>query len=387
MEAETVTDSLLETANPATEVFSVISDDGSRDPATDPGLDAQKLLHIYRSMVELRAADERCMQLQRTGRIGFYVPHGGEEAAQIGIAAALRDEDWIFPSYRNQGILTLRGTELNHMIAQLYGNHLDLSKGRQMPNHYAFAAQRFVSISSPIGTQIVQATGTAMAMRIKGSDLVTATWFGDGSTSSSDFHTGLNFAGVFKAPVVFVCTNNGWAISMPLEKQTASETLAVKAQAYGMPGIRVDGNDALACYAVMRDAAERARAGQGPTLIEAVTFRMGPHTSSDDPSRYRDPALSEEWGLKDPIKRLERVLEADGILAPGEAEKIYDQAKEKIQASVDAMEPEPAPDPDTIFEDVYEESTAQLLEQRDELRAEIEASRGQEAEDEGQFPL
>ncbi len=381
-----MTDTTLEAARGTDDdVITVIREDGSRDAANDPGLGEELLLDLYRCMVLLRASDEKCMQLQRSGRIGFYVPHGGEEAAQIGTAAAMRETDWIFPSYRAQGILLLRGASLEDMMAQLYGNRLDLSKGRQMPNHYAFAAQRFVSISSPIGTQIIQATGAAQAAKIQKHDTVVATLFGDGSTSSNDFHTGLNFAGVWKSPCIFICTNNGWAISMPLEQQTASETIAIKAQAYGMPGVRVDGNDVLACYAVMREACERARTGGGPTLIEAVTYRMGPHTSSDDPTRYRAEELVAPWRRRDPIERFEKMLEQEGLLAAGEADEMKKEAGDVVASAIAAVEKEPNPTIETMFEDVFEQHTPQLLEQLEELRAEQAGGTGET--EEFHFPL
>src|SRR5437870_2533796 len=260
---------------------------------------------MYRAMLSTRLFDTRGMNLQRQGRIGFFVPSLGQEASQIGTAYAAAKEDWIYPSYRTHSIALLRGVPLRTLYDQLYGNAADLAKGRQMPNHFSLRSANLVSISSPIGTQITQAAGTARAAQIRGDKLCVWVYFGEGGTSEGEFHSGMNFAGVWKAPCVFVCENNHWAISVPEEKQTASATFADKAVAYGMPGVRVDGNDVLAVYQASREARRRALSGAGPTLIETVTFRMGPHSSSDDPKRYQAAELLESWKKKDPILRFQ----------------------------------------------------------------------------------
>src|SRR5690606_17028405 len=214
---------------------------------------------------------------------------------------ALEAQDWVFPSYREPGVFLYRGAPMYKMLCNLWGNADDNAKGRQMPVHYSFADLKLFSISSPIATQVIQAVGAAMAGKIRKTGEVAITYFGDGGTSENDFHTGMTFAGVFKAPTIFICTNNQYAISVPLAKQCAQSNLVQKSMGYGMPGFAVDGNDILAVYAATKEAVERARRGDGPSFIEAVTLRMGPHSSSDDPTRYRDEKLYEAWKKRDPI--------------------------------------------------------------------------------------
>ncbi len=340
-------------------------------PKTGPAAELKDadLLALYKAMVVTRVTDERCLNLQRQGRIGFYVPSTGQEASVIGSAYAMRATDWIVPSYRETGAWLLRGFPVQDLINELYGNAADKTKGRQMPNHQSFAAGHMVSVSSPIGTQITQAVGVAMAAKIRKQDTVVLTYFGDGSTSSNDFHVGLNFGGVFKSPVVFFCQNNGWAITLPRERQTASETIAQKAVAYGFDGLRVDGNDVLAVYEVTRKAVDKARAGGGPTLIEAVTYRMGPHSTSDDPNRYREAAECEAWAKKDPIARFRRYLAERGLLTDPQDAAMREEAKETVNAAIVSAEKNGPPALETIFSDVYASLTPQLAAQRDELLA------------------
>jgi 2-oxoisovalerate dehydrogenase E1 component alpha subunit len=350
------------------EMLQVITENGSPSKHKAPSLSKPELLELYRVMVRTRMLDERAIQLQRQGRIGFYVPSTGQEGAHVGSAFALAKEDWVYPSYRDPGIALLRGASLLEMLHQCYGNAQDNTRGRQMPVHYSFKKSNFVSISSPIATQVVQAVGTAMAMKIKKDARVAMTFFGDGATSANDFHTGLNFAGVFAAPCVFVCENNGWAISVPLCGQTACATIAAKAEAYGMPGVRVDGNDVLAVYSAAKAAVDRARAGHGPTLIEAVTFRMGPHSSSDDPKRYRDPALCDAWKKKDPIDRFKQHLERKSVLTEALDRELREQCTAELEQAIEQAEKVGPPGVSTMFEDVYAAKTPQLVEQGEALR-------------------
>ncbi|HLU38621.1 MAG TPA: pyruvate dehydrogenase (acetyl-transferring) E1 component subunit alpha [Planctomycetota bacterium] len=366
-----------------TKLLSIIEKDGKAAKNKDPNLPVELLHKLYRTMVATRILDDRGLALQRQGRIGFYLQSKGQEASHVGSAAALRDSDWVFPAYRQPGVLLLRGASLDHVVNQWFGNAGDLGKGRQMPVHYTNRGIHFVSISSPIGTQISQAAGAGMAARRLKHDTVFMTYFGDGGTSSNDFHAGLNFAAVFKAPVVFVCENNQWAISVPLDKQMASESIAIKAEAYGMPGVRVDGNDVLAVYRVCKEAVERARAGDGPTLVETVTYRMGGHSSSDDPTRYRDPSSVEAWAQKDPIERMKRYLQQRGLWSEAFETEVQESAKAAIQEAVKRAEALPPPSPDSLFEDVYQNLTPQLEEQRRELLALGEQGK----EEEGAFPL
>ena len=271
----------------AMELMQVLSNEGIVDQKTEPSIPKEDLLRLYRIMLLNRQLDERMMKLQRQGRIGFYLQSMGEEATTVGTAYVLKPQDWIFPCYREPGAAFIRGFSVKDFVCQLIGNAGDPVKGRQMPNHYAFKAGNYTSISSPVGTQIPQAVGAAWAAKIKKDPVVVLVYFGEGATSEGDFHVGMNFAGVFKTPCILVCRNNGYAISVPRSRQTASESIAVKAKAYGFPGVRVDGNDILAVIKATQDAANRARSGEGPTLIEAVTYRQGAHSSSDDPRAYR----------------------------------------------------------------------------------------------------
>ena len=245
----------------------------------------ETLLRLYREMVRLRTLDERMMTLQRQGRVGFYGACTGQEAATLASAIALEQSDWIFPALREGGAMLLRGFPLVPYLCQIFGNAGDETKGRQMPSHMASRSVNQVSWSSCIGTQLPQAVGAAMAARIKGDRTVIAAYMGDGATSEGDFHVAMNFAGVFKAPVVFICQNNHWAISVPTAKQTASESIAIKAQAYGFSGAKLDGNDAVAVYLAVKEAVDKARTGGGPSLIECETYRIGAHSSSDDPTQ------------------------------------------------------------------------------------------------------
>ena len=319
-------------------------------------------------MVLARTLDERGVNLQRQGRIGFYAPMEGQEAAQVGCAWALSSKDWLVPAYRELAVALTRGVPLRQLVDQLYGSRADLTKGRQMPNHYGFAQYRFVTPSSPIGTQIVQAVGLALASRYKGENVVAVPFFGDGATSSNDFHAGLNFAGVYRAPVVFFCQNNQWAISLPRAKQTRSATLAMKADAYGFPGVQVDGNDFRAVYRAVREARERALKGEGPTLVEAVTYRMGPHSTSDDPGRYRSNEELAQWKRRDPIERLRLQLAQEGHLTEAEFEQMQEEARAEVARTIREAEVEPPPDPESLFDDVYRVPPSSLVEEREEFR-------------------
>ncbi|MCI4363465.1 MAG: thiamine pyrophosphate-dependent enzyme [Thermoplasmata archaeon] len=340
-------------------------------PTDDPPL--SDVLSAYRTMVVARVMDERCLTLQRQGRIGFYVPMQGQEAAQVACGWALNDEDWIFPAYREMGIALTRGVPVQLLINQFYGNSGDETKGRQMPNHYGFRRFRFVTASSPVGTQISHAVGAAMAARAHKDPIVTVSFFGDGTTSSNDFHAGLNFAGVFQAPTIFFCQNNQWAISLPREKQTRSATLAEKALAYGFPGVVVDGMDFRAVYRAVAEARARAISGGGPTLIEAQVYRLGPHSTSDDPRRYRSDAELAEWKEKDPVARLKHELRASEALTEENDQAIWDAAKQEVARAVEAAEKLPPVDPLTLFDDVYATRTPALERQRGELARELAA--------------
>jgi pyruvate dehydrogenase E1 component alpha subunit len=368
----------------SSDMLQIIGESGRAVDDADPGLEPELMVDMYRAMVRTRALDERMINLQRQGRIGFYVPSTGEEAAQVGSAMALDDGDWVFPSYRVPGLFLMRGAKVEDLVANCFGNEADLCKGRQMPVHYAFGDLRLVSISSPIGTHLIQAVGCAYGQKLRKDGGVSVAMFGDGGTSSNDFHSGLNFAGVWKAPCVFVCTNNQWAISVPLEKQTASETIAVKAEAYGMPGVRVDGNDVLAVYRACKDAYDLARSGGGPTLLELMSYRRGPHSSSDDPTRYRGEQ-AQEWMSRDPILRFRKYLERADLWSQAQEDAFQQQAKDSINASVKVAEKAAQPGLETMFTDVWAAVPPHLREQYEKLVA--DEGTGHEADPDAAFPL
>ena len=351
---------------------SVMREDGTAEP--EVALSDAELVRLYGLMLRERLLDERMVSLQRQGRIGFYIGSVGEEAAIFGSAAAMEARDWIFPCYREHGAALLRGMPLTTFVCQLLGNAGDPVKGHQMPCHEAWPAGRFASVSSPIATQIPHAVGVALAARLRRDDVVPLVYFGDGATSAEGFHVGLNFAGVLRAPVVLLCRNNGWAISVPVERQTAAETLAQKALAYGVAAERVDGNDLLAVHAATRRARARAAAGEGPTLIEAVTYRLEGHSTSDDPRVYRPEALVEPWRRRDPLLRLGAFLERRGALTEAARRALAEEAKEEIQRAVAEAEAlPPRPPLETLFADVYAEPLRQQREQLEELRAAVAA--------------
>jgi len=367
-----------------TDLLQVLRDDGTADPALEPKLDDKTLKEFYATMLLGRTVDNRMLSLQRQGRIGFYVPSTGQEGCQVGSASALVKDDWVFPAYREITAALWRGFPLRKLVAQFFGNSEDTSKGRQMPNHYGDKDVNFVSASSPVGTQIPQAVGAAWAMRMRNEAKVALVYFGDGATSQGDFHVGMNFAGVFKAPCVFFCQNNAWAISVPFEKQTASKTIRVKAEAYGFPGVRVDGNDVLACHAVTAAAVKRARSGQGPTLVEAVTYRLGPHSSSDDPTRYRQGEEVERWKLRDPIERFRRYLENRGVWTTAWQEELTAKFDREITDTVKSVELAPPPTFEEAFTDVYAEMPPHLRAQLEEFLKSGERRRPDES---SKFPL
>ncbi len=348
-------------------VVRVLRDDGTLDPAMDPHLSLEEVEHIYRYLQLTRTLDRRLTALQRQGRVGFHVGSLGEEAAIIGAAYALRDSDWVFPCYRELGAALVRGFELQTFMDNMFGNSNDTVKGRQMPDHYTCREKKFVSISSPVGTQITQATGFAWGAKIDGQDLATLVFFGDGATSTPEFHSGMNLAGVFKIPTIFFCRNNGWAISTPTERQTASETFAQKGEAYGVPGVRVDGNDLFAVVAVTRQAVARAEAGEGATLIEALTYRMGGHSTSDDPDAYRGHDQLAAWQARDPVERVRTYLESQGAWDDGKEAAMLSELDERFRHAVAVSESTSPPSLESMFDDVYATPPWNLVEQREQL--------------------
>ncbi len=353
----------------------------------DPGLSSAELLHAYRTLLTVRAFDEVCMKLQRSGRIGFSIPNRGIEAVSVGAASALDKSDWIFPSYRDFGMALYHGVQPLEMMHNMFGNGADAAKGRQMSVHFSFVKPiHFVSISSPIGTHLPQAVGAARAFQLRGEDRVCLASFGDGGTSSLGFHSALNFAGVWRAPVIFLCQNNGWAISCPSAKQTASESYAVKARAYGIEGVLVEGNDLLAVRDVTRQAVERARSGGGATLIEARTYRMGGHSTSDDPTRYVPAAELEAWEEKDPVRWFERYLARRELWDEGVRKRLEGEVLEEVDAAAKQAEKTPGPALETVFSDVYQDLPAHLRRQGQES-FDLAKRLGDPSAGDGAFPL
>lgn len=360
----------------------LLEDDGTVQKGKDPGLSPETLLILYEQMVQVREFDRRMLMLQRQGRIGFYGPILGQEAATVGSIAALEDRDWIFPALREGAAAMMRGLSLTEAINQLVGNGADRCKGRQMPCHYTYKEGNYYGMSSVIGTQISHAVGAAMAARIKGDDVVVLGYMGDGATSANDFHAGMNFAAVYRSPCVLFCQNNHWAISVPISKQSASETIAQKGKSYGMPYVRVDGNDVLAVYSATKEAAERARRGDGPTFVEAVTYRRLGHSSSDDPTRYRDEAEVRAWEEKDPIDRFRTYLEKRSLWDEDREVAFKEEIAARVNEAIAAAEANGPPDDETLITDVFADVPEPLKEQlRDVLALE---GRGV---NEGAFPL
>ncbi len=360
----------------------LLEDDGTIQKGKDPNLPKDVLLFLYEQMVQVREFDRRMLMLQRQGRIGFYGPILGQEAATVGSVAALEARDWIFPALREGAAAMMRGLSLTEAINQLIGNGADRCKGRQMPCHYTFKEGNYYGMSSVIGTQMSHAVGAAMAARIRGDDVVVLGYLGDGATSANDFHCGMNFAAVYQSPCVLFCQNNQWAISVPISKQSASETLAQKGKAYGMPYVRVDGNDVLAVYSVTKAAAERARSGQGPTFIEAVTYRRLGHSSSDDPTRYRDEAEVKAWEKKDPVDRFRTYLQKRGLWSEAQETSFKEGIAQRVNDAIAAAEKNGPPADETLITDVYGQVPQQL---KDQL-AEVLSLEGRRV-NEGAFPL
>jgi pyruvate dehydrogenase E1 component alpha subunit len=345
----------------AIEHLSILDSEGNLDAALEPDIPPSDLERMYRAMLLARRFDERMLRLQRQGRIGTFAPVKGQEAAQIGSVAALRPEDWVVPSFRETATMLWRGWPMEKILGFFSG---------RLEGGQSGADQHDLPIAIPVATQIPHAVGLAYAAQYRGDDVAVMVYFGDGATSEGDFHEALNFAGVWHVPVVFVCQNNQWAISIPLKKQTHARTIAQKALAYGFPGIQVDGNDLLAVYAAAREAVARARAGDGPTLIECVTYRLAMHTTADDPSRYRSEEEVRAWERKDPLTRFAAYLEKRALLKSGLEEAI----DAEIEAAVERFERAPPPDPLAMFDHAYADLPPHLQRQRDEMARRLAGS-------------
>lgn len=338
-----------------------------------PQLDAEILRDGLRAMMLTRVFDDRMLRVQRQGKTSFYMKSTGEEAVAVAQALALDDGDMLFPSYRQQGLLIARGHSLVDMMCQIFNNTRDRMKGRQLPIMYTVREKGFFSISGNLGTQYPQAVGWAMASAMRGDTRIAASWVGEGTTAEPDFHHALTFASVYQAPVVLNVVNNQYAISA-FQGIAGGEraTFAARAIGYGIPGLRVDGNDFLAVYAVTRWAAERARRNQGPTLIELFTYRADAHSTSDDPSAYRPQSECARWPLGDPIERLKRHLIGLGEWSEAQHEQLLAELDAKVRADLKEAESygtlsTPPDSPRTMFEDVFKEMPPHLVRQRQEM--------------------
>jgi pyruvate dehydrogenase E1 component alpha subunit len=330
-----------------------------------PEISDETIVDIYREMVLARHLDGRAVSLQRQGRMGTYPPLSGQEAAQVGSAYALDEPDWIFPSYREHAASTVRGMPLEQTLLYWMGN----ANGLDIPNDV-----RVFPIAVPIATQLLHAVGMAWASRLKGrSDEAFVAYFGDGATSEGDFHEAMNFAGVFDTPSVFFCNNNQWAISVPRDRQTASETLAQKASGYGFEGVKVDGMDPLAVYSVTKQAIQKAKNPDDdelrPTLIEAVQYRFGAHTTADDPSVYRDDEEVDDWRTKDPIARLEAFCRDRGLLDDERVTAINEAVRSQVAEAIEAAESTVRPGPEELFDHAYATPPPELERQYAALEA------------------
>lgn len=312
-------------------------------------------IRAFAAMVISRTLDKKIVSAQRQGRVGFYTPTMGQEALQIGASMALEKDDLVYGYYRDVPLMLHRGVPMEAIINQIMGNSADTAKGRQMPSHYSNKQFNFMSVQSPVASNLPPATGAAYALKYRKMKNLVLTTFGDGASSTPDFHAAMNMAAVFKLPVIFLCENNGWAISLPVERQTLVE-ISEKAAAYGMPGVKVDGMNFVEVYKTCKEAMRNARAGKGPTLIDALSYRMGPHSTSDDPSKYRKDDVT-EGSEKDPIVVAEKILIKMDYADDKLLEKIKSEAVKTVDEKFDACEKIPPPDPMTAFTGVYKKTS------------------------------
>jgi pyruvate dehydrogenase E1 component alpha subunit len=347
--------------------LSILDEDGHLDPELDPKIPEELLLRLHRSMLLARRFDERMLNLQRQGRIGTFGPIKGQEASQLGAVAVLQSDDWMVPSFREAAAEVWRGKSLESFLRYFAGYD---EGGAVEPG------RNDLPIAIPVGSQTLHAVGIGYGIQYRKQSQVVMTFFGDGATSEGDFHEAMNFASVFQLPVVFVCQNNHWAISIPRSRQTRSQTLAQKALAYGMPGIQVDGNDILAVYTAAREAVEHARSGGGPTMIECVTYRVAMHTTADDPKRYRSDEEVELWLRRDPIVRFQKYLKDKRLVDDDTIAALEQEIQAEIQAAVDRAEAtiQQKTDPLAMFDHHFAELPAHLIEQRQELGRELAAN-------------
>ncbi len=340
-----------------TAMLQILTPEG--DLVGEPPVDVERTVSLYQQMIEARAYDRKGMALQKQGRLATYAPFEGQEAAQIGAAAPLGDDDWVVATYRDAALMWAQGYPWELLFLGRVGDE----RGGSPPDHVPVLPP-----SITVGGHMVHAVGLAWAARLLGEERIALTSFGDGATSEGDFHEAMNFAAVFDTPCVFLCQNNGYAISLPREAQTRSETIAIKADAYGVPGVQVDGNDLFAVVSAVTTARQSALAGAGPTLIEAVTYRLGPHTTADDPKRYRPDDEPDPWRERDPLVRARRYLEAADAWDEESERAATDRATETMDRAIELAEATPDTAPDHVFEGMFAEMPPHLRQQLGEAR-------------------
>jgi pyruvate dehydrogenase E1 component alpha subunit len=344
--------------------LSILDEKGHLDKSLEPDIPEELLLKIHRVMLLTRRFDERLLNLQRQGRIGTFAPVKGQEASQLGAVALLQPSDWMVPAFRETAAMLWRGTTMESIVVYYAG----YDEGSRIGDN-----QNDLPIAIPVASQLLHAVGLGWSIAYRRKDDVVMTFFGDGATSEGDFHEAMNFAGVYQTPVIFVCQNNHWAISVPRSKQTRSKTLAQKALAYGIPGVQIDGNDLLAVYAAAKESVDRARSGGGPTMIECVTYRLLMHTTADDPKRYRSDEEVEPWMKRDPIPRFQGYLKGKGLLSDKQIETIEAEIMAEIQTAVDRAEEQAKSlgNPLDMFNHTFADLPPTLQEQKKELTQEL----------------
>ncbi|MEM4154490.1 MAG: thiamine pyrophosphate-dependent enzyme [Candidatus Caldarchaeum sp.] len=326
------------------------------------------VVKMYREMVLARVFDGMMVKLQRIGKVAAYTSSEGQEAVGVGAVNAVKDDDWIFPTYRETGAYVARGVPLEILAARQLATSLDPLKGHEV---LLFGDRRYRIITGPgpVAAHLCTSTGFSLASKLKNDSSIALVFFGDGATSKGDFHEGLNFAGVFKTPTVFICQNNQYAISQHVSKQTAAETIADKAVAYGFEGVRIDGNNVLAVYDAVSRAAEKARGGDGPTLVEALTYRLAAHSTADDPSRYRDGEEVEKWRRHDPLHVCRKMLEEKGLWNEDRERELWSSLTSLVSQKVEIAEKAQPLHPSTIFDDVYSRNPWHLEEELEDFEA------------------
>ena len=353
-------------------ILKILQQDGTvYDGAELPELDQELATKTYKALAFHRTLDERMIASQRQGRLSFYMAALGEEATSVGAAAGLKDQDMFMAQYREQGALIFRGFALEDFMNQMFSNEKDLGKGRQMPIHYGSSELNYMTISSPLGTQIPQATGYAYGQKLKGLDAVTICFFGEGAASEGDFHAGLNMAAVHNAPVIFFCRNNGYAISTPSDEQYKGNGIASRGVGYGIKTIRIDGNDILAVIKATQIAREYALKENAPVIIEAMSYRLGAHSTSDDPSGYRTKEEEAKWHEHDPISRMKNWMLAQGWWSQEQETSLFESYREDILAAVKVAEKIAKPPVEDLITDVYDTPIPRLQKQLDDLKEHI----------------